>query len=149
MLRSLSCSRANPGALPRPCFSLGDAAMYGKERIVVSGLGLVAPVGRSLPEAWDNICHGRSGIAEATQYPLEGHACRSTATVPPYQLTKLQAPKNQKFMSPAVRHLMQAAYEALNHAGVRMESVDRDRMAIYTGSGQIGPEPSEFFKAFS
>jgi 3-oxoacyl-[acyl-carrier-protein] synthase II len=122
--------------------------MHGTDSIVVTGLGLISPLGHTLPQAWENLSQGRSGIAECTQYSLNGHDCRSSAAIAAYPLTKLRAPKNQKFMSPGARHLMQAAYEALNMAGVRMDAFDSDRVAILSGSGQVGPEPSEFFKAF-
>ena len=118
------------------------------ERIVITGLGLATPLGHTPAESWQRCLLGRSGIDACTRFDTGGHACRSGGLVPSYDLKDLRAPKNQKFMNAGARHLMYAAKSALAAAAVGMDSMDHSRVAVHVGSGRVGPEPSEFFRAF-
>jgi 3-oxoacyl-[acyl-carrier-protein] synthase II len=122
--------------------------MDDNQKIAVTGIGLATPIGLSTAEAWERCSKGQSGIAVCQQFETAGHACHSAAGVPHYELRNLRAPKNEKFMNPGVRHLFRAAQEALACASVPTGSIDPNRIAVYVGSGHVGPEPSEFFRAF-
>jgi 3-oxoacyl-[acyl-carrier-protein] synthase II len=118
------------------------------ERIVITGLGLTTPLGHTVAEAWERCLSGRSGIGACTRFDTGGHACHSAGLVPAYDLKDLRAPKNQKFMNAGARHLVQAAQRALEGASFGMEAPQPSRVAVHVGSGRVGPEPSEFFRAF-
>ncbi len=122
--------------------------MNSKERVVVTGVGLATPIGNNPDEAWEQCLAGRSGIGPCTRFETSGHDCRSASLVPTYALQELRAPKNQKFMNPGARHLVHAAKQAVAGAGVRLENLEPSRVAVHVGSGRVGPEPSEFFRAF-
>jgi 3-oxoacyl-[acyl-carrier-protein] synthase II len=122
--------------------------MNENEAIGVTGIGLVTPLGLSGSEAWERCRDGKSGIAACHRFDTAGHVCQSAAVVRDYQLRNLRAPKNQKFMNPGVRHLIQAAQDALACASVQIGSIDPGRVAVHAGSGHVGPEPNEFFRAF-
>jgi 3-oxoacyl-[acyl-carrier-protein] synthase II len=68
--------------------------------------------------------------------------------VPPYELAGLRVPKNQKFLSPPARHLMWAGLQAFERSGWQRGSLNPDRTAVFTGSGQTGLEPSQTFSGF-
>ncbi len=68
--------------------------------------------------------------------------------VPPYELSGLRAPKNQKFLSPSSRHLLWAGLQALELSGWRRDTLTPDRTGVFTGSGQTGLEPSQMFSGF-
>lgn len=122
--------------------------MDSNERAVVTGIGLATPIGINLDEAWERCLAGRSGIGVCDRFETSGHVCRSAGLVPTYALQELRAPKNQKFMNPGARHLVHAAKQAVGAAGLRLENLEPSRVAVHVGSGRVGPEPSEFFRAF-
>jgi 3-oxoacyl-[acyl-carrier-protein] synthase II len=120
-----------------------------QERIAITGIGLVSPIGTCLADAWERCIHGDSGIGPCTRFETSGYPCQSAGQVPPYSLENLRAPKNQKFMNTGARHLMHAAQHALASSSVQLSSLEPSRVAVHIASGRIGPEPSEFFRAFS
>ena len=122
--------------------------MNPNERVVVTGMGLATPAGSQVDEAWERCLAGQSGIGDCSRFDTSGHACRAAGLVPTYTLQELRAPKNQKFMNPGARHLVHAAKQALAGARVNLENVGPSRVAVHVGSGRVGPEPCEFFRAF-
>ena len=101
--------------------------------IVVTGIGLASPLGLDVESAFARLCQG---------------GAPNGAAVPSYELARLRAPKNQKFLSPSARHLMWAGLQALERSGWSRESLTPERTAIFTGSGQVGLEPSQMFPGF-
>jgi 3-oxoacyl-[acyl-carrier-protein] synthase II len=118
------------------------------ERIVITGMGLTTPLGDTVAEAWQRCLAGHSGIGACTRFDTGGHACHAAGLVPAYELKDLRGPKNQKFMNAGARHLVQAAQRALAGASLGIEGLPPSRVAVHVGSGRVGPEPSEFFRAF-
>ena len=100
--------------------------------IVVTGMGLASSIGLTVAAAFDCLMNGE---------PRFG-------AVAPYELTGLRVPKNQKFLSPSARHLMWAGLRALEQSGWTRDALAPDRTAIFTGSGQVGLEPSQIFPGF-
>jgi 3-oxoacyl-(acyl-carrier-protein) synthase len=119
------------------------------EGIVITGMGLTTPLGHAAGEAWERCLSGHSGIGACTRFDTGGHACHAAGLVPAYELKNLRGPKNQKFMNAGARHLMQAAQRALAGASLEVEALQPSRVAVHVGSGRVGPEPSEFFRAFA
>ncbi len=118
------------------------------ERIVITGMGLTTPLGDTVGEAWERCLAGHSGIGACTRFDTGGHACHAAGLVPAYELKDLRGPKNQKFMNAGARHLVHAAQRALTGAALGMKGLSPSRVALHVGSGRVGPEPSEFFRAF-
>jgi len=111
-------------------------------------MGLTTPLGHTVAEGWERCLSGHSGIGACTRFDTNGHACHAAGLVPAYELKDLRGPKNQKFMNAGARHLVQAAQRALAGASLGIESLPPSRLAVHVGSGRVGPEPSEFFRAF-
>src|SRR5579885_425059 len=116
--------------------------------VSITGIGMVTALGLTPEQAWQRCIRGESGIAGCRQFDTTGHACHSAAAVADYQLGNLRPPKNQKFLNRGARHLMRAALQALSCASAESGKFQPGRISIYTGSGHVGPEPSEFFRAF-
>ncbi len=90
---------------------------------------------------------GDSGIGPLRRLGTVGHACTAAGELPPFDLaSSLRLPKNAKFMSRSVECAVLAAGEAIAGAG-SLGDTDPHRIGMYTGSGQTGLEPSEFFAA--
>lgn len=119
-----------------PMFDTNDS-------IVITGMGLASPIGLSAREAIERLLRGETGVA-----PGDGEQVFARAAVPRYELTGLRMAKNQKFLSAGARHLMWAGLRALEQSEWSSGAVPPERMAVFTGSGQVGLEPSLLFPGF-
>lgn len=116
------------------------------QRVAITGVGLVTPLGLSAEENVTQLCRGESGIAAASAFSVEGHRATALASVPGFELEScLRFPKNYKFMGRAVQFAMRAAREAIDQSGVDLRQIDPARVGIQVGSGQTGVEYDDFF----
>jgi 3-oxoacyl-[acyl-carrier-protein] synthase II len=116
------------------------------QRVAITGVGLVTPLGLTAAENVARCCRGESGIGPAQAFPVEGHAAQAMAGVAPFELEPfLRFPKNYKFMGRAVQFAMRAAREALDQSGIDAAKLDASRIGIHVGSGQTGVEYDDFF----
>ena len=116
------------------------------QRIAITGVGLVTPLGLTAAENVARTCRGESGIAQATAFRVEGHAAQALAGVAAFELESfLRFPKNYKFMGRAVQFAMRAAREAIDQSGIDPRKLDPSRVGIQVGSGQTGVEYDHFF----
>lgn len=115
--------------------------------VAVTGMGLVAPTGLSVDEAWERGVRGASGIGPLRRLADTG-PCTAGAEVAPFELTpSLRFPKNEKFMATGVRCAMRAARDAIVRSSLDLTGLDPYRIALYTGSGQTGLESVDLFEA--
>lgn len=104
-----------------------------EKRVVVTGLGVVSPVGNNVDAMWDSIKNGRHGIAEITRFDLEGHKVTLAAEVKDFDFGDKRAAKR---LDIADQYALTAAREAISDSGiVSGENVDQDRFGIYGGTG--------------
>ena len=104
-----------------------------EKRVVVTGLGVVSPVGNNVDAMWDSIKNGRHGIAEITRFDLEGHKVTLAAEVKDFDFGDKRAAKR---LDIADQYALTAAREAISDSGiVSGENVDPDRFGIYGGTG--------------
>ena len=121
-----------------------------EQKVVVTGIGLVTPLGFSIREVWNRCLSGESGIRFLERFDTSGHRCRVAATVPDFDITSfLRIPKNQKFMNSGVRCAVRAAKEAVAAGNLDLAGFDPERIALHVASGCAGPEPAEFFPALA
>ena len=121
--------------------------MTGGNGVVITGIGLAIPPGIGVADVTARALQGDSGIGPLRRLGTVGHACTAAGELPPFDLaSSLRLPKNAKFMSRSVECAVLAAGEAIAGAG-SLGDTDPHRIGMYTGSGQTGLEPSEFFAA--
>lgn len=119
-------------------------------RVVVTGIGMVTPLGFTLEDQWTRSVRGDSAIGAITRFDVDGFSCRSAGEVPEFEVARyLSNPKSQKFLGKNTSMAVRAAREAVAHAGVDLKSFDAYQVGVYTGSGETGLEGSEFFRAMS
>mgnify|MGYP001812246357 FL=1 len=106
-------------------------------RVVVTGLGLVSPVGNSVPSAWDSICNGRSGIGPITEFDVSQLATRIAGEIRDFDVTEFIAPKEARRFDRFVHYGLAAAHEAMLEANLpdSLEALDRTRIGCAIGSG--------------
>src|SRR5580704_3085487 len=116
------------------------------QRVAITGIGLVTPLGLSAAENVARSSRGESAIGPARAIDVEGHPATAMAAVPDFELEpSLRFPKNFKFMSRAVQFAMRAAREAIDQSCLDPGKLDATRVGIQVGSGQTGVEYDHFF----
>jgi len=106
-----------------------------KRRVVVTGLGVVCPVGSTVDEAWSAILKGESGVASITRFDASAFATRFGGAVRNFDLSQYMSPKEARRMDPFMHYGIAAGVQAVNDAGLDFEKLDRDRCAVITGAG--------------
>ena len=104
-------------------------------RVVITGLGAVTSVGLNVPETWDSIVAGRSGVARATAVDPDIYPSKVTAEVKGYDPYDTIDKRTVKRAARFVQFSLTAAKEALEDSGVDLEAVDRDRFGVFIGVG--------------
>jgi len=108
-----------------------------QRRVVVTGMGIVSPVGSSVNTAWDAVCNGRSGIRTITSFDAAHMKTRIAGEVIDFDVAKYLSPREVKRMDNFVHYGFAAAVDALEDAGLLNEksSHDPDRIGCALGSG--------------
>ena len=107
-----------------------------RRRVVVTGLGIVSPVGSSVPLAWDNILQGRSGIRPITAYDVTNFTTRFAGTVSDdFKVEDWMGPKEIRKTDPFIHYGVAAAKQALTDSGIEVTDANRERIGILVGSG--------------
>jgi 3-oxoacyl-(acyl-carrier-protein) synthase len=116
------------------------------QRVAITGVGLVTPLGLTAAENVARSRRGESGIGPAAAFSVDGHPAQALASVAEFELEPcLRFPKNYKFMGRAVQFAMRAAREAIDQSGIDPRRMDASRVGIHVGSGQTGVEYDHFF----
>jgi 3-oxoacyl-[acyl-carrier-protein] synthase II len=106
-----------------------------QRRVVVTGMGIVSPVGNDLPSAWDNIINGRSGIAPITHFDTTGFATTIAGQVRDFDPLKYVSPKDAKKMDPFIHYGVAAGMDAMTDAGLEVTEANAERIGVIIGSG--------------
>jgi 3-oxoacyl-[acyl-carrier-protein] synthase II len=112
-----------------------------RRRIVITGLGLVSPVGNTVEEGWQNILAGRSGIAHVTKFDTSTFPVQIAGEVRNFDITSYISAKDARRMDTFIHFGMAAGIQAVRDAGLDKENVvDLERVGVAIGSG-IGGLP--------
>lgn len=108
------------------------------DRVVVTGIGLVTPVGLDRKSTWDSLVEGKSGIDYISLFDAEGYESRIAGEVNEFDATAALGRKEAKRLDRFAQFACVAALEALEHANLNMEKEDADRVGVLIGSGVGG-----------
>ena len=108
------------------------------DRVVVTGIGLVTPVGLNSESTWNSLVEGRSGIDYISLFDAEGYESRIAGEVDEFDATTALGRKEVKRLDRFSQFACVAAIEALEHANLNMEKEDADRVGVLIGSGVGG-----------
>ena len=108
-----------------------------KRRVVVTGLGIVSPVGSTIEKAWKNITEGNSGIAKISSdlFDASEFSVRIAGNVKDFDVEKYISKKNQRKMDPFIHYGVGAATDALNDSGIVVTDENAPRFGAIIGSG--------------
>ncbi|MCA3230602.1 MAG: beta-ketoacyl-ACP synthase II [Burkholderiales bacterium] len=115
-------------------------ARSGRRCVVVTGLGMVSPVGNDVATAWANLVAGRSGIGRITRFDTAGFGCRIAGEVKGFDVAAYVPAKEARRMDTFIHYGIAASVQALKDAGLEVTDANRDRIGCMVGSG-IGGLP--------
>ncbi|MDR1433130.1 MAG: beta-ketoacyl-ACP synthase II [Puniceicoccales bacterium] len=104
-------------------------------RVVVSGIGLVTPVGIGVGEVWSNLTAGESGISRVTSFAADGYPCRVAGEVKSFNAEDFTDHKSVKRNDLFALYAIAAAKLAVTDAEINLADVDRSRVGVIVGSG--------------
>ena len=106
-----------------------------KRRVVVTGLGVISPVGNDVQTAWDNVVAGRSGIGPITDFDVSAFPTRFGGCVKDFDVTKYMSAKEARKVDPFVHYGIASAEEAMEHSGLSVDVYPAERIGVAIGSG--------------
>ncbi len=109
-------------------------------RIVITGLGMLSPVGNTVEESWKNIVAGVSGVAPITAFDASEFPVRISASVKDFDPTDYIPKKDIKKMDPFIHFGIAAGIQALEDSGLEVTEENAERIGVAIGSG-IGGLP--------
>ena len=112
-------------------------------RVVVTGAGVLSPVGNNVEDCWKNLVAGVSGAGPITRFDTSGYDTKFACEVKDFNFEGVLDRKEAKRMDRFVQFAVVAAHEALRNAGLDPEKVDRERVGVVIGSGIGGMETFE------
>jgi 3-oxoacyl-[acyl-carrier-protein] synthase II len=109
-------------------------------RVVVTGLGIVSPVGNNIKDAWDTILAGKSGITPITHFDASEFATTFSGSVHDFDVTEYMSRKDARKMDTFIHYGIAAASQAFDDSGLEVTEENAHRMGVFIGSG-IGGLP--------
>jgi 3-oxoacyl-[acyl-carrier-protein] synthase II len=106
-----------------------------KRRVVVTGLGIVSPVGSTVASAWDAILSGRSGIGPIKRFDVSAFPVRFGGEVHGFELEQYITPKEARRMDPFMHYGVAAGMQAVTDSGIDFTSTDPHRCGAVCGAG--------------
>ena len=106
-----------------------------KRRVVVTGMGIVSPLGNDLASTWDGIVNGRSGIGPITHFDPAPFTTRIAGLVKDFDVTRWVSPKDAKKMDEFIHYGVAASLMALEDAGITVDESNAERVGALIGSG--------------
>ena len=106
-----------------------------KRRVVVTGLGIVCPVGSTVADAWAAILRGESGIGPITRFDVSAFPVRFAGAVRGFEVGQYISPKEARRMDEFMHYGIAAGMQAVTDAGIDFDKVDRERCGVVTGAG--------------
>ena len=104
-------------------------------RVVVTGMGIVSPIGNTLAAAWDSIQAGRCGIGPITHFDASAYATRIAGEVRDFDAKSFLPPKDVKKMDTFIHYGLAASFQAMDDAGLEVTEANAERIGAIIGAG--------------
>jgi len=106
-----------------------------KRRVVITGLGLICPVGGNVADAWAAILRGESGIGPITRFDVAAFPTRFGGAVRDFAVEQYMSVKDARRMDEFMHYGIAAGVQAVGDAGLDFDKLERDRCGVVTGAG--------------
>ncbi len=120
-----------------------------KRRVVVTGTGLVTPLGTGTEKTWRNLCAGKSGIGLITSFDTTDYSVKIAAEVKDFNAEDFIEPKLARHLDPFVQYAVATAGMALNEAALTIDATNAHRVGVFTGNGIGGLQTIEKYHKIS
>ncbi len=114
-----------------------------RRRVVVTGMGIISPVGNTVDEAWNNIVNGNSGIGPITHFDATGFPTQFAGEVRDFDVTQYMSKKDARKMDPFIHYGLAAGMDALDDAGIEATEADAHRIGVMIAAGIGGIDTIE------
>ena len=114
-----------------------------RRRVVVTGLGIVSPVGSTIETAWKNVLEGRSGIGPITRFDVSAFPVRFGGAVAGFDAEKYLSSKDLRKMDPFMHYGYAAAADSLKDSGLEVTPANSPRIGVAMGAGIGGLDTIE------
>ena len=106
-----------------------------KRRVVITGLGIVCPVGNTVTEAWGNILNGNSGISTLENIDTEGQTVTFGGSIKNFDVSEYLSSKEAKKMDIFIHYGMAAGIQAIEDSGIEVTESNAERIGVAIGAG--------------
>src|SRR5258705_5474294 len=106
-----------------------------RRRVVVTGMGMLTPIGNTMAESWRNALAGVSGAAPITSFDTTDYAVKFSSSVKAFDATLYMEKKEARRSDPFIQYGMAAGVQAIEDAGLAPMAVDCDRFGVAIRSG--------------
>ena len=106
-----------------------------KRRVVVTGLGMVSPLGNTVDASWAGALAGKSGIGPITRFDTTGFPCTIAGSIPDFDVTKYMPAKEARRMDLFMQYGVAAGVQALADSGLAITDANRSRVGLVFGAG--------------
>lgn len=106
-----------------------------KKRVVITGLGMVSPLGNTVAETWSGIVEGKSGIASLTHFDTSAFPTQFGGSVKDFDVTAYMSQKEARRMDIFMQYGIAAASQAIQDSGLEVTDANRTRIGVAVGSG--------------
>ncbi|HEU4436462.1 MAG TPA: beta-ketoacyl synthase N-terminal-like domain-containing protein, partial [candidate division Zixibacteria bacterium] len=113
------------------------------KRVVVTGLGVLTPVGHTIKEFWDNLTAGRSGVGKISRFDVSAYDCQIAGEVKGFDPSKVLDKKEARRADLFEQYALAATSQALAEAGLDSSKINPERIGVVLGSGIGGIDTFE------
>lgn len=106
-----------------------------RKRVVITGMGCMSPVGNTVGESWSALLEGKSGAGMISHFDASSHKTRFAAEVKGFDGTALFGVREARKMDRFTQFAVAVTREALEHAGLKIDETNRDRIGVLIGTG--------------
>lgn len=104
-------------------------------KVVITGMGVITPIGLNVKEYWESVKQGKTGFGEITKFDASAYKCKIAAEVKGFDAKNYMDPKSARRMEAFCQYAVAAAKEALEDSGLDIEKEDPFRVGVAVGSG--------------
>ena len=108
------------------------------KRVVITGLGLVTPIGIGVEHTWQSLCAGKSGVAEITRFDVSDYQTKIAAEVKDFKPADFMPKKDARRVEPFIAYALAATRMAIEDSGLVIDSSNEARVGAITGCGLGG-----------